>query len=63
MRYFPYQIFYLQIGSCIAFFCIIAMVHQNSLTVEFRWEKIEVNLRWANKEQSMDFRRANTETY
>ena len=29
---------------------------------EFRWEKIEGNLRRANMEPSLDFRRANTET-
>ena len=40
---------------------IIAMVHQNSLTVEFWQEKIEGNLRRANTEPSVDFRRANTE--
>ena len=43
------------------FFCIIAMVHQNSPTVEFWQEKIEGNLRRANTEPSVDFRRANTE--
>ena len=37
------------------------MVHQNSPTVEFWWEKIEGNLRRANTEPSMDFRRANME--
>ena len=37
------------------------MEHQNSLTVESWWEKIEGNLRRANTEPSMDFRRANTE--
>ena len=37
------------------------MVHQNSPTVEFWWEKIEGNLRRANTEPSMDFRRANLE--
>ena len=36
---------------------IIAMVHQNSPTVD----KIEGNLRRANTELSVDFRRANTE--
>ena len=40
---------------------IIAMVHQNSPTVEFWQEKIEGNLRRANTEPSVDFRRANTE--
>ena len=45
------------------FFCIIAMVHKNSPTVEIYQEKIEGNLRRANKEPSVDFRRANTETY
>ena len=34
---------------------------QNSPSVEFWWEKIEGNLRWANTEPSMHFRRANTE--
>ena len=34
---------------------------QNSMSVEFWWEKIEGNLRKANKEPSMHFRRANTE--
>ena len=46
------------------FFCfssIIAMVHQNSQTVEFWQEKIEGNQRRANTEPSVDFRRANTE--
>ena len=43
------------------FSCIIAMVHQNSLTLEFWQEKIEGNLRRANTEQSVDFRRANAE--
>ena len=33
---------------------------QNSLPVEFWWEKFEGNLRWANKESSMHFRKANT---
>ena len=42
-------------------FGMIAMVHQNSPTVEVWWEKIEGNLRKANKELSMDFRWANTE--
>ena len=37
------------------------MVHNNSPTVEFWQEKIEVNLRRANTEPSVDFRRANTE--
>ena len=37
------------------------MVHQNSPTVEFWQEKIEGNLRRANKEPSVDFKRANTE--
>ena len=41
---------------------MIAMVHQNSPTVEFLWEKIEVGLRRANTEPSIDFRRANAET-
>ena len=40
---------------------IIAMVHQNSPTVEFLQEKIEGNLTRANTEPSVDFRRANTE--
>ena len=40
---------------------IIAMVHQNSPTVEFWQEKIEGNLRRANTEPSVDFRRANAE--
>ena len=40
---------------------IIAMVHRNSLTVEFWQEKIEGNLRRANTEPSVDLRRANTE--
>ena len=44
---------------CFSF--IIAMVHQNSPTVEFLQEKIEGNLRRANREPSVDFRRANTE--
>ena len=43
------------------FSCIIAMVHQNSPTVEFWQEKIEGNLRRANTEPSVDFRKANTE--
>ena len=43
------------------FSCIIAMVHQNSPTVEFWQEKIEGHLRGANTEPSVDFRRANTE--
>ena len=42
---------------------IIAMVHQNSPTVEFWQEKIEGDLRRANTEPSVHFRRANTETY
>ena len=37
------------------------MVHQNSPTVEFGWEKIEGSLKRADTERSMDFRRANTE--
>ena len=40
---------------------IIAMVHQNSPTVEFWQEKIEGNLRRANTEPSVDFKKANTE--
>ena len=44
---------------CFSF--IIAMVPQNSPTVEFWQEKIEGNLRRANTEPSVDFRRANTE--
>ena len=40
---------------------IIALVQQNSQTVEFCWENIEGNLRRANTERSMEFRRANTE--
>ena len=40
---------------------IIAMVHQNSQTVEFWQAKIEGNLRRANTEPSVDFRRTNTE--
>ena len=43
------------------FSCIIAMVHQNSPTVEFWQEKIEGNLRRANTERYVDLRRANTE--
>ena len=39
------------------------MVHQNLPTVEFWQEKIEGNLRRANTEPSVHFRRANTETY
>ena len=39
----------------------MAIIRQNSLTVEFWWEKIEGNLRRPNTEPSMDFRRANTE--
>ena len=37
------------------------MVHQNSQTVEFLWKKIQGNLRRANTEPSMEFRRANME--
>ena len=37
------------------------MVHQNSLTVKFWWEKIKGNLSRANAEPSIDFRRFNTE--
>ena len=44
---------------CFSF--MIAMVHQNSPTVEFLQEKIEGNLRKANTKPSVDFRRANTE--
>ena len=40
---------------------MIAMVHQNAPTVEFWQENIEVNLRRANTEPSVDFRRANME--
>ena len=43
------------------FSCIITMVHQNSPNLEFWWEKIEGNLRRANTEPSIDFRRVNTE--
>ena len=39
---------------------IIAMVHQNSPTVEFWQEKIEGNLMRANMEPSVNFMRANT---
>ena len=42
---------------------IIAMVHQNSPTVEFWQEKIEGNLRRANTEPSVNFRKANMEPY
>ena len=45
--------------TCFSF--LIAMVHQNSPTVEFLQKKIEGNLRRANTEPSVDFRRANTE--
>ena len=38
------------------------MLHQNSPTVEFWWEKIGGSLRRANMEPSMEFRRANTDT-
>ena len=44
---------------CFSF--MIAMVPQNSPTVEFWQEKIEGKLRRANTEPSVDFRRANTE--
>ena len=37
------------------------MVHQKSPTLELWWEKIEGNLRKANREASMDFMRDNTE--
>ena len=43
------------------FSLIIAMVHQNSTTIEFWQKKIEGNLRRANTEPSVDFRKANTE--
>ena len=43
------------------FFCIIAMVHQNSPTVEFWQEKIEGNLRRANTELCVDFRKVTME--
>ena len=36
---------------------------KNSPSVEFCWVKIEGNLRRANTEQSMDFRRANREPF
>ena len=49
-----FQIF--QIGSC-----ILAMVQQDSPTVESCCEKIEVNLKRTYAELSMDFKRANTE--
>ena len=45
----------------LCFSCIIAMVHQNSATVEFWQENIEGNLKRANTEPSVDLRRANTE--
>ena len=44
---------------CFSF--IIAMVHQNSPSVEFVQDKIDGNLRRANMETSVDFRRTNTE--
>ena len=34
---------------------------QHSLSVELWWEKIEGNLRWANTEPSMHFKRAKPE--
>ena len=37
------------------------MLYQNSPSVEFLQEKIEGNLRGANTEPSVDFRRGNTE--
>ena len=40
---------------------MIAMVHQNSPTVEFWQEKIDGPLRRADTEPSADFKRANTE--
>ena len=43
------------------FSSIIAMVHQNSPTVEFWQEKIKGHLRRANTVPSVNFRRANTE--
>ena len=45
----------------VCFSCIIAILHQNSPTVKFWWEKIESNLMRANTEPGMDFRGANTE--
>ena len=57
----PIIVILFQIGSFVAFSYIIAMVPQNSPTVEFWQEKIEGNLRRANTEPSVDFRRANTE--
>ena len=44
---------------CFSCIILIAIVHQNSPTVEFWQEKIEGNLRRANTEPSVDFRRAN----
>ena len=41
---------------------MIAILYQNSPTVEFWWEKIEGSQRRANTELSIDFRRANAET-
>ena len=49
-----------QIGFLLLF-CQNSNDQQNSLSVEFWWEKIEGNLRRANTELSMHFRRANTE--
>ena len=47
-------------------FFLLLLVHnidgpQNSLTVEFLWHKIEGNLKWATREETIYFRRANTE--
>ena len=41
---------------------MIAMVHQNSLTVEFWQENIGGNLRRASMEPYLHFRRANTDS-
>ena len=55
------KLHYISNRNFCCFSYIIAMVHQNSPTVEFWQEKIEGNLRRANTEPSVDFRRANTE--
>ena len=49
-----------RIGYFIALFFHNSNDQQKSPSVEFRWEKIEGNLRRANAKLSMDLRRANT---
>ena len=56
----PNNLQYISNMKFCCFSCIIALVHQNTPSGEFCWEKIEGNLRRANIKPSMDFGKNNT---